>query len=105
MIRTVAALASLLSAALIVTWIVSENASPVTSSKNQRDQVSNQRAPKVRVGYIGDSILQGNNLAAPDGLLITAQANREITWTRALYRTSISIPGSISPIPSGILPA
>jgi lysophospholipase L1-like esterase len=85
MIRTVAALASLLWAALIVTWIVSENASPVTSSKNQRDQVSNQRASKVRVGYIGDSILQGNNLAAPDGLLITAQANREITWTRALY--------------------
>jgi hypothetical protein len=80
MIRTVAALAFLLSAALIVTWIVSENASPVTSSKTQRDQT-----PKVRVGYIGDSILQGNNLAAPDGLLITAQANREITWTRALY--------------------
>jgi lysophospholipase L1-like esterase len=85
MIRTVVALASLLCAALIVTWIVSENASPVTSSKEQRDQVSNQRAPKVRVGYIGDSILQGNNLAAQDGLLITAQANREITWTRALY--------------------
>jgi lysophospholipase L1-like esterase len=85
MVRTVVALASLLSAALIVTWIVSENASPVTSSKNQRDQVSNQRAAKIRVGYIGDSLLQGNNLAAPDGLLITAQANREITWTRALY--------------------
>jgi lysophospholipase L1-like esterase len=79
MIRTVVALASLLCAALIVTWIVSENAT------RQPDQVSNQRAPKVRVGYIGDSILQGNNLAAPDGLLITAQANREITWTRALY--------------------
>src|SRR5882762_11271813 len=79
MIRTVVALASLLWAALIVTWIVSENARP------QRDHVSNQRAPKIRVGYIGDSILQGNNLAAPDGLLITAQANREITWTRALY--------------------
>jgi lysophospholipase L1-like esterase len=85
MIRTVVALASLLCAALIVTWIASENASPVISSKNQRHQVSNQRTPKIRVGYIGDSILQGNNLAAPDGLLITAQANREITWTRALY--------------------
>jgi hypothetical protein len=45
----------------------------------------NRRAPKIRVGYIGDSILQGNNLGAPDGLLITAQSSREITWTRALY--------------------
>jgi lysophospholipase L1-like esterase len=79
MTRTVAALASLLSAALIVTWVISESASP------QRNQVSSQRAPMIRVGYIGDSILQGNNLAAPDGLLITALANREITWTRALY--------------------
>jgi lysophospholipase L1-like esterase len=85
MIRTVVALASLMSAALIVTWIVPENVSPVASSKTQHDQVSNQRALKLRVGYIGDSILQGNNLAAPDGLLITAQANREITWTHALY--------------------
>jgi hypothetical protein len=41
--------------------------------------------PGIRVGYIGDSILQGNNLAAPDGHSITALANREITWTRALY--------------------
>jgi lysophospholipase L1-like esterase len=85
MIRTVVALAFLLSAALIATWIVSENAGLVTSSKNPREQDLHQRTPKIRVGYIGDSILQGNNLAAPDGLLITAQANREITWTRALY--------------------
>jgi lysophospholipase L1-like esterase len=43
------------------------------------------RPAKVRVGYIGDSILQGNNLGAPDGQLITALATREITWTRALF--------------------
>jgi lysophospholipase L1-like esterase len=85
MIRTAVVLASLLGTALIATWVVSENASQVTSTKNQRDQVLNKPAPKIRVGYIGDSLLQGNNLAAPDGLLITAQANREITWTRALY--------------------
>jgi lysophospholipase L1-like esterase len=85
MSRTVVALASLLWAAVIAMSIVSQNASPVTSGKNLRDQVLNQRAPKIRVGYIGDSLLQGNNLAAPDGLLITARANREITWTRALY--------------------
>jgi lysophospholipase L1-like esterase len=85
MTRPAVALAFLLWAALAATWIVSENASPVTSSKNRRDQVLNQQAPKIRVGYIGDSLLQGNNLAARDGLLITAQANREITWTRALY--------------------
>jgi lysophospholipase L1-like esterase len=42
-------------------------------------------AKRIRVGYIGDSILQGNNLAAADGLLITALASREITWARALY--------------------
>lgn len=40
---------------------------------------------RVRVGYIGDSILQGNNLAAADGSLITALANRELTWAHALY--------------------
>jgi lysophospholipase L1-like esterase len=85
MLKTVVALVSLLLAALIATWVVSEDASQVTSTKNRRDQPSNQPAPKTRVGYIGDSLLQGNNLAAPDGLLITAQANREITWTRALY--------------------
>lgn len=79
MIRTVVALASLLWTAVIVTWIVLENPTP------HPNEVSNRRAPMIRVGYIGDSILQGNNLAAPDGLLITALANREITWTRALY--------------------
>jgi hypothetical protein len=83
MTRTVVALALLPWAALTATWIVSENASPVTSIKNQRDQVLNEQAPGIRVGYIGDSILRGNNLAASDGLLITAQANREITWPRA----------------------
>src|SRR4030088_917758 len=71
MMRTVVALTSLLWAALPATSALSDNAS--------------SRAPKIRVGYIGDSLLQGNNLAAPDGLLITAQASREITWTRALY--------------------
>jgi lysophospholipase L1-like esterase len=76
MTRTFIASASLLWIAVIATWIGSENAGPVALS---------QRAPKIRVGYIGDSLLQGNNLAAPDGLLITAQANREITWTRTLY--------------------
>jgi lysophospholipase L1-like esterase len=85
MVRTVFALVSLLAAALVATWIVAENAGPIPSAKNQRDQPLSQRAPKIRVGYIGDSLLQGNNLAAPDGLLITAQANREITWARALY--------------------
>jgi lysophospholipase L1-like esterase len=85
MTRTAVALTFLLWAALTAAWIVSENASPITSTKNRRDQVLNQQAPKIRVGYIGDSLLQGNNLAARDGLLITAQANREITWTRALY--------------------
>ena len=83
MTRTVVALALLPWAALTATWIASENASPVTSIKNRRDQVLNEQAPRIRVGYIGDSILQGNDLAASDGLLITAQANREITWPRA----------------------
>jgi lysophospholipase L1-like esterase len=76
MTRIFIALASLLSIAVIATWIGSENAGPVALS---------ERAPKIRVGYIGDSLLQGNNLGARDGLLITAKANREITWTRALY--------------------
>jgi hypothetical protein len=39
----------------------------------------------VRVGYIGDSIVQGNNLAAANGSSMTALANRELTWARALY--------------------
>jgi lysophospholipase L1-like esterase len=78
MTRIFMAVASLLSAAIIATWIVSENASLLSSNLTQH-------APKIRVGYIGDSLVQGNNLAAPHGLLITARANREITWTRALY--------------------
>src|SRR4051794_30650496 len=83
MIKAVPVLASLLFAALIVTWAASENGRAISSIKNQGYQVSKGSA--IRVGYIGDSILQGNNMAAPDGLLISARANREITWTRALY--------------------
>ena len=71
MIKTAVMLASLLWIAVVPTGALSENASP--------------RARAIRVGYIGDSLVQGNNLAAPDGLLITALANREITWARALY--------------------
>src|SRR5436305_10635944 len=71
MIRTVVVLASLLWIAVVPTAALSANASP--------------RVPGIRVGYIGDSLVQGNNLAAPDGLSITALANREITWARALY--------------------
>ena len=40
------------------------------------------RNSKTRVGYIGDSILEGNNLAS--SILISAQS-REITWARAIY--------------------
>lgn len=40
---------------------------------------------KVRVGYIGDSLLQGNNWAASDGSRISTSTSREITWARALY--------------------
>src|SRR4051812_6451183 len=83
MIKTSAVPRSLLVAALIVTWIAWENGGPGTSIKSHNHRVVEQRT--VRVGYIGDSILQGNNMAAPDGLLISARANREITWTRALY--------------------
>src|SRR4051812_10640052 len=83
MIKAVPVLASLLFAALIVTWAASENGRAISSIENQGYQVSKGSA--IRVGYIGDSILQGNNMAAPHGLLISARANREITWTRALY--------------------
>jgi hypothetical protein len=79
MIRTVVVLISLLWIAVVPAGALPENASP--------------RAPAIRVGFIGDSLLQGNNLAAPDGHSITALANREITWTRALYPHSISIHG------------
>lgn len=71
MIRTVFALTSLLWIALVPTSALPDNAS--------------SRTPASRVGFIGDSLMQGNNLAAPDGHSITALANREITWTRALY--------------------
>jgi lysophospholipase L1-like esterase len=71
MIKPAVALASLLWIAGLATSALPENA--------------NYRASGIRVGYIGDSILQGNNLAAPDGRSITALANREITWARALY--------------------
>ena len=71
MIRAVVALASLLWIAAAATPAPSQNAS--------------LRASPIRLGFIGDSLMQGNNLAAPDGLLMTALANREITWTRALY--------------------
>jgi lysophospholipase L1-like esterase len=40
---------------------------------------------RVRVGYIGDSLLQGNNWVTPDGLRISTSTSREITWARALY--------------------
>src|SRR4051812_18414836 len=43
------------------------------------------RTVKVRVGYIGDSLLQGNNKATADGSLISTSTSREITWARALY--------------------
>lgn len=38
-----------------------------------------------RVGYIGDSLVQGNNWAWLDGDLIFSSTRGEITWARAFY--------------------
>jgi lysophospholipase L1-like esterase len=44
--------------------------------------VLDQRAAKTRIGYVGDSIVAGNNLASAS---LISTLPREIAWARAMY--------------------